>query len=76
MDYIEWSREYFSEAKKIKEKIERLKEELKRSGKQNKKALYTRITILYSMYLEQKNSGEILVARAGGEKRAKKNTVA
>lgn len=67
MNYIEWSKEYFIDAEKIKQRLDVLKAERKYARVENIKNLNRRITMLYSMYLECKHTGRLLYNRAGGQ---------
>ncbi|MDP4120614.1 MAG: hypothetical protein Q8876_06130 [Bacillota bacterium] len=73
MDYNKWANEYLAEAEEIKEYIGRLRNQVKEANAERKKELYSRITILYSMYLELNHTGKYLLERGGesyGEQKA------
>lgn len=65
MNYIEWSKEYFIQAENIKRMVVKLKTEKKNANPDLLREYDRRITILYSMYLECKHTGELLYSRAG-----------
>lgn len=65
MTYSEWSQEYLESAEKIKEKISKLKEELKTAPLSMIASINSRISILYGMYLDCNSTANILAARKG-----------
>lgn len=52
MDYLQWSQEYYEEAKKIQRNIERLKEKLRSSPLHERRTLEDNIQRLRAIYYE------------------------
>lgn len=65
MDYIMWSKEYFENAQKVKEDIEKLKLKLKKSYGDNARTLRADIITLRTMYAECMQAYELLAQRGG-----------
>ncbi len=65
MDYTRWSREYFENAQKVKEDIEKVKTKLKHSKGDEKRALRTTLITLRTMYYECMHTSEVLLMRGG-----------
>lgn len=66
MDYQTWSQEYQQEARKLREHIQKLKQEAAGcpQGSAQHRALNGRIYTLYSMYLECKHTADYLAEYA------------
>lgn len=68
MDYTQWAQEYVLEQEKLKKKLTSLRAELRerlKSGEEGVYLLKRRIVILNSMYIDCKNTANILME--GGE---------
>lgn len=65
MDYIRWSQEYFENAQKVKEDIERLKSKLKHSSGDEARAIRADLITLRTMYVDCMKTCEHLAVRGG-----------
>lgn len=65
MTYKEWSEEYRISAEQLKEKIQNLKDEVNTAPISTISSIDARIKILYQMYLNCRETAEILAARMG-----------
>ena len=65
MDYTRWSREYFENAQKVKEDIEKVKVKLKHSKGDEKRSLRATLITLRTMYYECMQTSELLSKRGG-----------
>lgn len=65
MDYTRWSREYFENAQKVKEDIEKVKERIKLSKGDEKRNLRATLITLRTMYYECMHTSELLAERGG-----------
>ncbi len=73
MDYRTWSEEYFAEADRVRERLERLRREPLPQSRDEHLLRQRRAAILYNMYLECLHTARLLAARAlpeGGEENA------
>ena len=60
MDFNEWGQEYLQEAQQLKDRITDLRERLKTANHRETNELNHRIYVLYSMYMECKQTGLLL----------------
>lgn len=65
MDYIRWSQEYFENALKVKEDMDRLKLKLKRSNGEEARIIRANLITLRTMYLDCMKTYELLALRGG-----------
>lgn len=65
MDYKRWSREYLSDAEKVKSDIEKLKSKLKSAKGDEARTIRANLITLRTMYLECMKTAEILALRGG-----------
>ncbi len=65
MDYISWSREYFENAVKVKEDMDRLKEKLKKAKGEEARVIKGCLITLRTMYLDCMKTCEVLALRGG-----------
>lgn len=65
MDYIRWSKEYFENAQKVKEDMDRLKSKLKLSKGEEARSIRASLVTLRTMYVECMKTYEILSLRGG-----------
>ncbi len=70
MDYILWSREYFDDAQRVKEDIERLKRKLKHSYGDEARSLRASLITLRTMYIDCMKAYELLCHRGGVDRAA------
>ena len=64
IDYAQWSDQYYCEAKKILEEIERKKQNLKTATKDERKAISEEIIQYRYIYYDLIKSAQTLAARA------------
>ena len=67
IDYIEWSKQYHNDAKKILEVIERKKELLKGATKDERKTINEQIITYRCIYYDLLRAGDLLAQRAKSE---------
>lgn len=60
MDFNEWGQDYLQEAQQLKDRITNLREQLKTANHRETNELNHRIYVLYSMYMECKQTGLLL----------------
>lgn len=60
MDYMSWGEEYLTEAKELKNRVDFLRNQRKEATANEAKDLDLRIAILYSMYLDCRETGKLL----------------
>lgn len=65
-NYLEWSKEYRTEADRLLAVIDKYKKMLKKEGKTDKKEIYERITKYRGYYLECLDIANLLEARYKG----------
>jgi len=65
MDYIMWSQEYFEDACKVKEDMEKLKLKLKHTKGDRAREIRANLITLRTMYLECVRISEVLAVRGG-----------
>ncbi len=65
MDYNRWSQEYFENAEKVKEDMERLKVKLKHTNGDEARAIRSNLITLRTIYLDCMKTGELLALRGG-----------
>lgn len=65
MDYISWSKEYFENALKVKEDMDRLKLKLKNSKGEEARLIKASLITLRTMYLDCMRTCEVLALRGG-----------
>ena len=65
MDYIRWSQEYFENAQKVKEDMDRLKLKLKHTKGDEARTIRENLITLRTMYLDCMKAYEILALRGG-----------
>lgn len=65
MDYVRWSQEYFENAQKVKEDMEKLKSKLKHSNGEEARILRANLITLRAMYLDCMHIYELLALRGG-----------
>ncbi len=67
MDYITWSRTYWDEAARVRDRMERIRKQESRPAEEL--ARKRRLTILYEMYLDCVHTAQALERRSGTERR-------
>lgn len=60
MDFIRWGEEYLEEARVLKARVDVLRHQLKSAEPSQARDLNERIYILYSMYLDCRETGRLL----------------
>lgn len=65
MTYKEWAQEYYDSAANVKEKITRLKAQMKTAVGAKLKDITDEINVLYGMYLDCMHVADMLAARKG-----------
>lgn len=60
MDFMSWGEEYLQEAQVLKARTDCLRQQLKAATPNQAKELNERITLLYSMYLDCRETGRLL----------------
>lgn len=65
------AREYLAEAANLKQRMERLKEELKTAGCSESCEINRRLAILYTMYLECRHVGNLLTEHPAAQRERK-----
>ena len=60
MDYTSWGEEYLEEARALKARVDCLRKQLKNTTPNEAKELNERITLMYSMYLDCRETGRLL----------------
>lgn len=65
MDYIRWSQEYFENAQKVKEDMDRLKLKLKHANGEEARSIRANLITLRTMYLDCMKIYELLALRGG-----------
>ena len=65
MDYILWSQEYFENAQKVKEDMEKLKLKLKHTHGDEARLIRQNLITLRTMYLDCMKTYELLALRGG-----------
>lgn len=65
MDYNEWGKEYLAEAKRLKEHLVPLREQVKKADNETAAKLYRRIAALNEMYLDCLHTGNYLIECGG-----------
>ena len=71
MDYMSWGEEYLEEARALKARVDCLRKQLKTATPNEAKELNERITLMYSMYLDCRETGRLLQSFAK-ERRARR----
>lgn len=64
MDFMSWGEEYLEEAHGIKTRIDFLRSQLKTATANEGKELNERIALMYSMYLDCRETGRLLQSLA------------
>lgn len=67
MDYITWSRAYWDEAARVRDRMDRIRKQENRPAEELTRK--RRLTILYEMYLDCVHTAQALERRAGPERR-------
>ncbi|WP_085832629.1 hypothetical protein [Clostridium merdae] len=69
MDYMSWGEEYLTEAKELKNRVDFLRNQRKEATANEAKDMDLRIAIIYSMYLDCRETGKLLqsYAKRGGK---------
>lgn len=77
MDYMSWGEEYLEEAQMLKIRIDCLRKQLKAATPNEAKELNERITLMYSMYLDCRETGRLLqsFAKERGARREKETLI-
>lgn len=60
MDYMSWGEEYLTEARVLKNRVDFLRNQRKEATANEAKELDLRIAIIYSMYLDCRETGKLL----------------
>lgn len=65
MDYVEWANQYYADANKIKEVVQKYKERIKRAKtKAEKEELKSKMVSYDLIYKDLRNTGDLLFKRA------------
>ncbi|WP_283610085.1 hypothetical protein [Faecalispora anaeroviscerum] len=77
MDFMSWGEEYLQEANVLKARVDFLRHQLKTATPNAAKALNERIVMMYSMYLDCRETGRLLqsYARERGAHREKETLI-
>lgn len=67
MDYLTWSRTYWEEADRVRERMDRIRQQENRPAEEISRK--RRLTILYEMYLDCVHTAQALERRAAPERR-------
>lgn len=78
MDYTSWGEEYLNEAQALKARIDSLRRQLKTAAPNEAKELNERVALMYSMYLDCRETGRLLqsFAKGRGTRREKETPIA
>ncbi len=63
IDYCNWGKEYLIEAERMKKRLEEIRRESVPMSTEERISALQRANILYSMYLECRNTGRLLSVR-------------